>query len=117
MIMRWQAPLPALPRRAWLAQGLERRPDLVGEHLGLLPGREVPALLGLVEVAEGGIAQLDPAARGPEDLVREGREADRDRDVRRSMFRRLRLGPAALPVRPGSRRPAAGQPVQRDVVD
>src|SRR5262249_12395630 len=100
MIMRWQAPPPPRSGALPLAQGLERRPNLLGEYLGLLPGGEVPALLGLVEVAEGRIGQLDPAARGPEDLVREGREADRDPDLRRSMPRRLRLRAAAFPVRP-----------------
>jgi hypothetical protein len=51
-----------------------------GEELGLFPGGEVAAAVGLVEVAEGGIAALDPAAGGLEDLVGEGGEADRDRD-------------------------------------
>src|SRR5262249_32616099 len=72
---------------------LERRPDLGREQLGFLPGGEVAALVDLVEVGEGGVGLLDPAARGPEDLAGEPGEADREPDLRRS------------------------QPVHRDVVD
>src|SRR6201996_2592382 len=99
------------------AQRPERRPDLGREQLGLLPGGEVAALAGLIEVGEGGVGQLDPAARGPEDLVGERGEADRDRDLRRSLPGRERLGSCALPVRPGRRGPGAGQPVHGDVVE
>jgi hypothetical protein len=57
-------------RATMLAQRLERPPDLSREHLRLFPGGEVPALVGLVEVGEGGVCLLSPAARGPEDLAR-----------------------------------------------
>ena len=43
------------------------------------------ALVDLVEVGEVGVARLDPAARGPEDLAGERGEADRERDRRRSL--------------------------------
>src|SRR6516165_12574391 len=69
----------------WLAQRSERRPDLGREQLGFFPGGEVTAPGGLVEVAEGGVAQLDPAARGPEDLAGERGEADRELDRRGSL--------------------------------
>ena len=70
------------------AQWPERRSDLNGEQLGLFPGGEVTAPGGLVEVGEGGVGLLDPAARGAEDLAGEGGEADRDRDLRRRPARR-----------------------------
>ena len=77
--------LPVRPNvclTAELAQGPEGGLELLGEQLGFFPGGEVAALVGLVEVAEGGIGLLDPAARGLEDLAREAGEADRDRDLR-----------------------------------
>src|SRR5262249_10164431 len=61
----------------WLAQWLERRPDLLSEQFGLFPGGEVAALGGLVEVGEVGVDLLGPAARGLEDLAGEDGEADR----------------------------------------
>jgi hypothetical protein len=60
-----------------LAQGSERGAHLLGEDLGLLPGGEVPAVVGLVEVGEIGVGLLDPAARSCVDLVGERGEADR----------------------------------------
>jgi hypothetical protein len=36
--------------------------EFVGEEVGLFPGGEVAALGGLVEVDQGGIGLLDPAA-------------------------------------------------------
>jgi hypothetical protein len=63
-----------------LAQWPERGPDFVGEQLGLFPGGEVATVVGFVEVGEGGVGQLDPAAGGPEDLAGEAGEADRDLD-------------------------------------
>jgi hypothetical protein len=41
----------------------------------------------------------------------------RERDLRRSLPGRKSLGSSALPVRPGRRRPGAGQPVHGDVVE
>jgi hypothetical protein len=75
--------------------------DFGGEELGFFPGGEVAAAVGLVEVAEGGIAALDPAAGGLEDLVGEGGEADRDRDRRGWLAGRERGGASAFPVRAG----------------
>src|SRR5215469_7907356 len=95
----------------------ERGPDLGSEQLGLFPGGEVAAPVGLVEIGEGGVRQLDPAARCSEDLAGERGEADRELDLRRSLPRRQSLGSSALPVRSGRRGPGARQPVQRDVVE
>ena len=63
-----------------LAQGPERRPQLLREQLRLFPGSEVPAPGGLVVVHEGRVTDLDPAARGLEDLAGEGAERDREGD-------------------------------------
>ena len=60
------------------------------EELRLLPGGEVAAPVGLVEVGEAGVDRLDPAARGREDLAGEVREADRNRDRRRRLAGRGR---------------------------
>src|SRR3954447_13992482 len=68
-----------------LAQRAERRPHLGRQELGLLPGGEVAAPVGLVEVGEAGENHLDPAARGREDLAGEVRVAHRNRDRRRSL--------------------------------
>src|SRR5690348_13277590 len=65
--------------RLVLAKRPERRANLFGKQLRLFPGGEVAALGGLVEVGEVGVPQFDPAARGPEDLVGERGEADRER--------------------------------------
>jgi hypothetical protein len=113
--------LPVRPNvclTAELAQGPEGGLELLGEQLGFFPGGEVAALVGLVEVAEGGIGLLDPAARGLEDLAREAGEADRDLDLGRGLAGRRGAGGglSAVPLRPGRRGPGAGQPVQGDVV-
>src|SRR3954465_13957707 len=116
-----------------LTQRAERPPHLGREELGLLPGGEVAAPGGLVEVREAGEHHLDPAARGREDLAWEVREPDRNRDRRRSLAGRPGgargrggslarrpgggRGPSKLPIPPGGRGPCARQPVQRDVVD
>src|SRR5215472_10713762 len=92
-------------RIAGLSNGSERGPQFLGEHLRLFPGGEVSTFVGLVEVGEGRVAELDPAARGPEDLAGELSEADRDRDRRGCLAGRsgTSLGLSALPVRPGRR--------------
>src|SRR6478672_10489748 len=46
----------------------ERRPQLAREELRLLPGGEVPAARGLVEVRDAGVHDLDPAAGRRPDL-------------------------------------------------
>src|ERR671919_1120337 len=87
---------------ARLAQGSERRPELLGEQLGLLPGGEVAAPVDLVEVGEGGVGPLDPTPRAAPDLTGERGEADRDRDLRRSpaCCSGLSGDSVAVPVRP-----------------
>src|SRR5215218_63150 len=102
-----------------LAQRSKGGTDLFGEELWLLPRGKVPAPLGLVEVDEVGIPQLHPAPRRPEDLAGERGEANRQRNLRRSLAgrTRFRLSLSELPVPPGSRGAGAGKPVQRDVVD
>ena len=100
-----------------LARWPECCPDFGREQFGLFPGSEVAAPVGLVEVGEGGVGLLDPAARGPEDLAGEDGEADRDADPRRGLSGRAGCGLPVLPVLPGGRSPGAGQPVQRDVVE
>src|SRR6185437_4811798 len=100
-----------------LAKRLERRAQFGGEQVWLLPGGEVAAPVSLVEVDEVRIDLLGPAARGPEDLVGERGEGDRERDLRGRLPGRTSLGPSSLPVRTRGRGPSAGQPVQRDVVE
>src|SRR5262245_30798532 len=99
-----------------LSQRSERGPQLLGEELRLLPGGEVAAPVDAVEVHEAWVGLLDPAARGPEDLAGKRGEADRDRNVWRRLAGRRR-GLAVLPVHPRRGGAAAGQPVQRDVVE
>src|SRR5919112_6540666 len=81
-IQRWHADTR---KHRHLAKLPERRTDLAGEQLRLLPGGEVAAPVDLVEVAEAGIGRLDPAARGSPELAGERREADGDLDVRGSV--------------------------------
>ena len=65
--------------KASSTQGGERGPQLGGEELRLFPGGEVPAPLGLVEVARLGYDCLHPAPRRPRNLAGErvGRPAAR----------------------------------------
>src|SRR3954451_18251056 len=96
----------------------EGGPHLLAEDFRLLPGREVSALVDLVEVDDVGVARLDPAAWCPPDLARERREAERDRrGWQRLAARRWRVRPVGFPVRPSRGRAGAAQPVQRDVVE
>src|SRR5262245_6962307 len=106
------------PTGAVRAQRPERRPHFRGEELRLLPGGEVPAPVDLVVVGDARVHRLDPTARGSPDLARERREADRNRDGRRSLRGRRRGQELSeLPVPPGGGGAGARQPVQRDVVD
>src|SRR5690349_694602 len=100
-----------------LPQRPERRAYLFTEELRFFPGGEVSTPLRFVEVGEGRVALLDPAARRPKDLVRKRGEADGERDGWRGLACRERLGASALPVRPGRRGSRTRQPVQRDVVE
>jgi len=79
----------------------------------------VAAPVDLVEVGEAGLDRLNPAARGSPELTGERREADGNRDRRRSLAGRTSCGqePSRLPVPPGGRGAGARQPVQRDVVE
>src|SRR5262245_33240317 len=106
--------IPSLVR-SHLAERPEARAEFFGKQLRLLPGGEVATLVGLVEVDDVRIELLGPAARGPEYLAGEHREADRELDLRGSVPGHGR-GSSALPVRAGRRRPGASHPVQRDVV-
>src|SRR3954447_10501544 len=51
------------------AQGPERGAHLGREQLGLFPGREVPALVDLLEIDQVAVAALDPAARRTVDFA------------------------------------------------
>src|SRR4051794_42507 len=82
------------------AQRTEGGAHLGGEDFGLLPCREVAALLGLVEVADVGVGLLHPRAGSAEDLARERGEGGGDRHVRRRLTGGERLRSARLPVRP-----------------
>src|SRR5262249_24480422 len=104
-------PPPLLPQRS------QRGPQLVGEELWFLPGGEVAAPLDLVEVDEGRVDLLDPAARGLEDLAGKDGEADRDRDLCRSMTDRGGCSSGVLPVHPHRGGPGSRQPVEGDVVE
>src|SRR5262249_58032183 len=95
----------------------ERLSQLRREQLRLFPGGEVTAPVDLVEVSQGRVGVLDPAARRLEDLTGEGGEADRERGRRRSLTGRARGGLSAFPVGPGRRGAGSRQPVQRDVVE
>src|SRR5512135_3877451 len=95
-----------------LAQGAERRAELGREEVRLLPGGEVVALVDLVEVDEVEVRLLDPAARGPEDLVREDADGRRDGDALE-----IEEAELVLPVEAGRGDARVRQPVERDVVE
>ena len=100
-----------------LAERSERRADLLREELRLLPRREVPALVDLVEVDQVAIGPPGPRLRGSIDLVRKDRDGHRERDLGRFLRGREQHALAAgLPVQPRGRGGAVRQPVQRDVV-
>src|SRR5215207_7054924 len=63
------------------AQGAERRPELGREELRLLPGREVAALVDLVEVNQIAIGAPGPCLRGSLALPRKHRDGHRERDL------------------------------------
>ena len=98
--------------RSILAERSERRPELCGEELRLLPGREVAALVELVVVDELGIRPLRPTPRGLILLARKDAHGHRDGDA-------LGVEKAALvfPVETRRRDPRVRQPVERDVVE
>ena len=74
-------------RSMTLAKRPECRANLFCKELRLLPGREVAALAGLVEVDEVVIRALGPAARGLIDLAGKDAHGSRDGDVHRVQVR------------------------------
>src|SRR5258708_16667297 len=64
-----------------LAQRPERGTHVRAKQLGLLPRREVPALVEPVVVDQLGISPLGPASRGGVYLVREDANGHRDRNM------------------------------------
>src|SRR5215207_3968427 len=94
------------------AQGPEGGAELLGEELRLLPGREVVALVDLVEVDEVGIGLLGPGPRGLVELVGEDAHRRRDGDPLD-----VEEAEGVLPVEttrghPGVRHPGEGDVVQ-----
>src|SRR5882672_1594324 len=64
------------------ANGRERGTQLGREELGLLPRREVPAFVDLVEIAQVGIRAARPGLRGPIDVVRKYGDSHGELDLR-----------------------------------
>ena len=69
------------PHTLQLAQGSEARADFFAEELRLLPGREVAAPVGLVEVDQVVVGLLRPATRRLVNLTWKDRYGSRDGDV------------------------------------
>src|SRR3982751_2896837 len=69
--------LPAMIR----AERSKRGTDLFREKLRLLPGREVAALVDLVEVDQVAIGAPGPCLRGPIHILRKDRDRHRERDL------------------------------------
>jgi hypothetical protein len=67
------------------AKRIKCRSHFLREELRLLPCREVPAPVDLIEVGDVGVGVVDRAARGPPGLAGEGGEADGERDLRRRL--------------------------------
>src|SRR5437660_4425911 len=110
------AAVDVLMRISLSAKRSERCAQLVHEELGLLPSREMAALVEPVVVNELRISPLCPAPRGGIDLVREGAHGDRDLDAPRIEEASARdlLG---VPVEARRRDRGICQPVERDVVE
>ena len=64
-----------------LPQGAEARADFFAEEFRLLPGREVPAPVGLVEVDQVVVGPLRPALGRLVNLAWKDRDGSRDGDV------------------------------------
>ena len=101
-----------------LPKRYERGTELGRKEFGLLPRREVPALVDLMEVDEVAIGAPGPCLGGAIDVLREYRDGDRERDLAGPL--RCRNDDAAscavLPVQPSCRGGGVCKPVQRDVV-
>src|SRR5215213_4841326 len=95
-----------------LAQRSERRAELLGEQLGLFPGREVTAFFDLVEIDEVGVGLIGPAARGLILLAGKHARSHRNGDA-------LGVEKATLifPIETRRRDPRIRQPIKRDVVE
>src|SRR3982074_3838481 len=84
-----------------LTQRFERGSQLRAEQLRLFPGREVSALVDLVEVDQVAIGAPGPSLRASIDLRGKSRDGHRQRDLgglRRG--RKRRASSAALPIQP-----------------
>ena len=95
-----------------LAQRPEAGPELGGEEPGLLPGREVAALVELVVVDELGVCPLGPAPRRLILFAREYAHGNRDGDafgIEKAAF--------VLPVETRRRDARVRHPIERDVVE
>src|SRR6266850_2015139 len=77
----WQTATGQENSRGYLSQRLERRAQIGHEKLRLLPGREVGALVVLVEEDEFGISLLSPTLWRLVDLFGESAHGDRDLDA------------------------------------
>src|ERR671939_638143 len=98
-----------------LAERSERRADLLSEELRLFSGREVAALVDLVEVDQVSEGAPRPCLRGSIDLPRKDRDGHRERDLGGLLLDRVQDAVVVLPVQPSGRGRAVRQPVQRDV--
>src|SRR5215217_3398172 len=95
-----------------LAQRSERRAELLGEQLGLFPGREVTAFFDLVEIDEVRVGPLGPTPRGLICLAGKDARGHRNRDA-------LGVPKATLifPIQTRRRDARVRQPIKRDVVE
>ena len=90
----------------------ERGTDLEGEQLRLLPGREVVALVDLVEVDEVGVGLLGPTPRRLVELSREDAHGSRNLDALD-----VEEAERVLPVETTRGHARVRQPGHRDVVE
>src|SRR5215470_2398186 len=102
-----------------LAQRPERCPELGCEELGLLPSREMPALVDLMIVGEVAIRTSCPGLGRSIDIVRKYGDGHRQRDLRGLLRTRgnYTASSAVLPIQAPGRGRRVRQPVERDVVE
>src|SRR3712207_4515997 len=95
-----------------LAQRSEPRAELLGEQLGLFPGRKVTTFFDLVEVDEVRVGPLGPTPRGLICLAGKDARGHRNGDA-------LGVPEATLvfPIETRRRDPRVRQPIKRDVVE
>src|SRR5437899_548515 len=90
-------------------QRRERGPQLAREELRLLPRREMPALVYLVEVDQVLVGAAGPGLRRTVDVLGKDRDGHRKRDLGRLPQRRTRgIASPVLPVEPRGRGRAVG---------